>query len=149
MMAHATPLRILLVEDEALIAMDLEMTIADAGHEVVATAASLSGVMRLMLDQGPDLAFVDMQLAKGSTGLEVNDFIMGKWPGTMVVFLTANPMKVPEGLAGAVGVIAKPFTTRGFLGALSWLQGHCQGESAEMALPYNLTLAPHLAVART
>lgn len=116
------PLSILVVEDELIISMDIEMMIEDAGHRVMATAASLKAVAALPVETKPDVALVDMQLAQGSTGLEVNDEIQKRWPGTIVVFVTANPKKIPEDFAGAHGVIAKPFSSAGFIAALRYLE---------------------------
>ncbi|QBX34842.1 response regulator [Paracoccus liaowanqingii] len=116
------PLSILVVEDEFIIAMDIEMMIEDAGHRVLGTAASLQAVEALPVGDRPDVALVDMQLAQGSTGLEVNDEIRRRWPDTIVVFVTANPKKIPEDFAGAHGVIAKPFSAAGFTAALRYLE---------------------------
>ena len=58
------PLNILIVEDEPLIAMDMEMMVEDAGHTVIAEAASFYDAQNLGDDLAPDIAFVDIQLAK-------------------------------------------------------------------------------------
>ncbi|WP_410216896.1 response regulator [Paracoccus sp. (in: a-proteobacteria)] len=121
------PLDILVVEDEILIAMDIEMMIEDAGHHVIATAASLKDVEALPTERTPDVAFVDMQLAHNSTGLQVNALIQERWPSTIVVFVTANPKKIPDDFDGAHGLIAKPFSASGFTAALHYLQeGMCE-----------------------
>lgn len=116
------PLSILVVEDEFIIAMDIEMMIEDAGHQVLAVASSLQDVMALPADKAPDVALVDMQLARGSTGLQVNNAIQKQWPDTIVVFVTANPKKIPDNFDGAHGVIAKPFSSAGFVAALKYLE---------------------------
>lgn len=116
------PLSILVVEDEFIIAMDIEMMIEDAGHQVLAVASSLQDVMALPTDKAPDVALVDMQLARGSTGLQVNSAIQKQWPDTIVVFVTANPKKIPDDFDGARGVIAKPFSSAGFVAALKYLE---------------------------
>lgn len=116
------PLKILVVEDEPLIAMDLQFMLEDAGHKVVATAASLREAEALPDDLNPDVAFLDIQLAEESSGLDVNRMVQRRWPNVIVVFVTANPKKIPEDFDGAHGVIAKPFTTHGFLSALRYLQ---------------------------
>lgn len=116
------PLSILVVEDEFIIAMDIEMMIEDAGHRVTATVASLAEVEALPVEEAPDVALVDMQLAQGNTGLQVNAEIRSRWPDTVVVFVTANPKKIPEDFDGASGVIAKPFSASGFVAALKYLE---------------------------
>ncbi|RZI57448.1 MAG: response regulator, partial [Zymomonas sp.] len=75
-------LRVVIVEDEAILVMDIEAMVEDLGHVVVAEAASLQEVEKMALDPAPDLAFVDMQLARGSSGLDVCALIMDRWPNT-------------------------------------------------------------------
>ena len=96
---------ILVVEDEALLVMDLEAMLEDEGHRLVGEAMSLSEVESLSLDAPPDIAFVDIQLADNSSGLDVCRLIKDRWPSTAVVFLTANPKMIPEDFLGAHGVI--------------------------------------------
>lgn len=116
------PLSILIVEDEAILAMDIEAIVEEAGHRVVAEAASLSDVEDLDDDDGPDLAFVDIQLAGGSNGLDVCALIQRRWQGAFIIFITANVRKIPHDFAGAHGVIAKPFTQSGLLSALRYIE---------------------------
>lgn len=116
------PLRILIVEDEPLLAMDIEFMVENGGHEVVAEAASLYEVESLENSAAPDVAFVDIHLAQGTSGLDVNQLIQKRWPQAIIVFVTANPKKIPDDFAGAHGVIAKPFTESGFASALRYLE---------------------------
>ena len=122
-MAHRSerPLAVLVVEDEALLAMDIEAMIEDAGHCVVAEGASLHDVVALADTLRPDLAFVDLNLARGTSGLDVCALIRVRWPDTMIVFLTANPLKIPADFAGAHGLIAKPFSRTGLLTAMRYI----------------------------
>ncbi len=138
------PLKFLVVEDEALLAMDLGMMIEDAGHAVVAEAASLREVERLG-DIGPDVAFVDMQLAEGSSGLDVCAHIQRHWPDAIIVFVTANPRKLPEDHAGAHGVIAKPFSRNGMMSAMRYLtEGICYPPPS-LSVPADFTVFPAFA----
>lgn len=116
------PLRILIVEDEPLLAMDIELMVENEGHTVIAEAASLYDVEELDDEVAPNVAFVDIQLARNTSGLDVNQLIQKRWPETIIVFVTANPKKIPDDFAGAHGVIAKPFTESGFTSALKYLQ---------------------------
>ena len=117
---HA-PLRFLVVEDEALLAMDLGMLIEDAGHGVVAEAACLREVEGLDDDIDPHVAFVDLQLAEGSSGLDVCAHIQSHWTDAIIIFVTANSRKLPEDHAGAHGIIAKPFSRNGLLSAMRYI----------------------------
>ena len=117
----SAPLGILIVEDEALLAMDLEAMVEDTGHSVVAEASSLPDVARLTDTLDPAIAFVDIQLAKGSSGLDVARLIGRRWPDTIIVFVTANPLHIPQDFAGAHGVIAKPFSRTGLISAMHYI----------------------------
>ncbi len=119
-MDRAKPLRILIVEDEFLIALELECLLQDAGHDVVGIAASSSEANALARDLSPDLAFVDIHLADGLTGIDVARNLSGEH-GVTVLFMTANAKRIPEDFAGARGVIAKPYTERGVREALAYL----------------------------
>lgn len=118
----AAPLRVLVVEDEALLAMDIEAMIEDSGHEIVAEAASLFDVEQLPRDLVLDLAFVDIQLAQGTNGLDVCRHIQHSWPNTFIVFVTANPRKIPDDYCGAHGVIPKPFSRNGLMSAMRYIE---------------------------
>jgi CheY-like chemotaxis protein len=125
MLSLHPPLDILIVEDEAILVMDLEMLIVEAGHRVVADAASLQDVVALDQNVRPDLAFVDMQLADGSNGIDVARLIRRRWRDTCIVFVTANPTQIPPDFCGAHGVIPKPFSRRGMIAALNYIvEGH-------------------------
>jgi CheY-like chemotaxis protein len=60
----------------------------------------------------PDLAFVDIHLADGPTGVEVARHLHESL-GATVLFMTANARRIPEDRAGAKGVISKPYTECG------------------------------------
>jgi len=141
------PLRILIVEDEALLAMDIEAMIEDSGHEVVGEAASLTEVRDLSGLMGPDVAFVDIQLAEGSSGLDVAAFIQEHWHDTAVVFLTANPKKIPEDFAGAKGVIPKPFSRSGLIAAMRYLEEGLRRPPPASAQPRSFLPSPDILAA--
>ena len=119
-------LDILIVEDEAILAMDIEAMVEDAGHHVVAAAASLFEVEALDEKLHLDLAFVDIQLAKGTNGIDVCRLLRRRSLDVVIVFVTANPLKIPLDYAGAQGVIAKPFSRNGLASAMLYIeQGIC------------------------
>ena len=122
MQRRQPPLSILIVEDEALLAMDIEAMVDDAGHRVAGEAASLFDVQTLADALCPDLAFVDIQLARSTNGLDVCREIQRKWPEPYIVFVTANPKKIPDDFVGAHGVITKPFSRNGLMSAMRYIE---------------------------
>jgi DNA-binding response OmpR family regulator len=138
------PLRVLIVEDEALLAMELELLIEETGHSVAGWATSSTEARDLVDTVPADIAFVDVHLLDGPTGIDVANYI-AETRASMVVFLTANPKRLPDNLAGAVGVIAKPYTLNGLTAALQYLQEGVRRPPPVSALPVGFTLSPRYA----
>ncbi len=135
-------LTFLIVEDEALLAMDIEAMVEDCGHRVVGEAASLAEVEALDPVLAPDVALVDVQLARGSSGLDVAALIRTRWHATVIVFVTANPKKLPEDFAGAHGVIAKPFSRTGLKSALHYIEEGVTDPPPASTAPASFRAAP-------
>jgi CheY-like chemotaxis protein len=131
-------LRILIVEDEILIALELESLLQDLGHDVVGMAASSGEALSLGQELKPDLAFVDIHLADGPTGVDVARHLAAQHQVT-VLFMTANTKRIPEDFAGAWGVIAKPYTERGVREALGYVMA---GQSREPDDARTVTFVP-------
>ncbi|MFC0632736.1 response regulator [Brevundimonas balnearis] len=104
----AGPLRALIVEDQAMLAMELEMLLEEAGCDVVGCAMDRVSAYELAERERPDLALVDINLRDGSTGPLIAHKLVATY-GCAVVFLTANPEQIPEGFSGALGAVCKPF----------------------------------------
>lgn len=130
-MSSGKPLRILIVEDELLIALELECLLQDAGHDVVGIAACSAEALDLSAKLAPDLAFVDIHLADGPTGVDVSRHLANEHDVT-VLFMTANAKRIPEDFAGARGVIAKPYTDRGVKEALAYVTAEQERDAKEM-----------------
>ena len=101
----------MIVEDQALLAMELELVLADSGCAVVGCAMDRAGALALAERERPDLALVDINLLDGMTGPLVAQALIKQF-GATVVFLTANPEQIPDGFAGALGVMSKPIDER-------------------------------------
>jgi AmiR/NasT family two-component response regulator len=126
-MARPTPpLNVLLIEDEAILVMDLEGMVADAGHQVIGDVASIRELEQWDCDTAPDLVLIDVQLAEDTSGLDASKIVKTRWADSGIVFVTANPTKVPKDHAGSFGVIAKPFSRQMMIDTLAYLaQGIC------------------------
>jgi len=122
-------LRVLVVEDEVLIALELECLLDELGHDVVGVAGSSAEAIALGIATAPDVAFVDIHLVDGPTGVEVARALSAD-PHTTVVFMTANAKRIPDDFAGAMGVIAKPYSERVVAGALRYVADLRAGRAA-------------------
>ena len=96
---------ILIVEDEMLVAIELESILEDLGHCPVGIAPDLSSAERFS-EQPIDLALVDLNLRDGLTGPEIGRRLSER--GVTVLFITANPRILGNGVAGTIGVLTKP-----------------------------------------
>ena len=101
-------LRVMIVEDQALLAMELELVLGECGCDVVGCAMDRAGAFAIAERERPGLALIDLNLLDGLTGPEISRRMVDEF-GCAVVFLTANPEQIPEGFAGALGAVAKPF----------------------------------------
>ena len=137
-------MEVLIVEDEMLLAMDIEAMVEDSGHHVLAEAASLQEVEALPDDLKPQLAFVDVHLAQNSSGLDVCQYIRAHWPDALVVFVTANVSKIPADFSGAHGVIAKPFSHAGVVNVINYLANGMFDPPPSIPRPASLIASPDL-----
>lgn len=110
-------MKILIVEDEALTAISMQYTLEDQGHTVVQIADNESSAIAAAIYSSPDLAFVDLHLAGGDSGIEVARQLATL--DVKVVFSTAN-CPGDEGTELAIGCIHKPVSDKDLVGAVAW-----------------------------
>ncbi len=98
-------MRVLIVEDEILVALEIQHVLEDMGFAVVGIAADSDRARRLVAG-GVDIALVDFNLRDGPTGPSIGRELAAS--GVTVLFMTANPGQLGRGVPGAVGVLPKP-----------------------------------------
>lgn len=91
-----TKARILIIEDEAVIAMDLSDLMTSAGHHVCGVESTASGAVRTAERERPDLVLADIQLADGSSGIDAVKDILSSF-SVPVIFITAFPDRLLTG----------------------------------------------------
>lgn len=121
--------KILIVEDEMLVALEMQSILEDHGYEVLGLAPDLKSALEYA-EQGAALALVDLNLRDGLTGPEIgarlaNDF------STAVLFVTANPRILGDGIAGTIGVLTKPTDERTLLSAVEFALRLRSGQPVE------------------
>lgn len=126
--------RILIIEDEALVAMELRFVLEDLGHEVVGTAADARTARSLVHETEVDLALVDIHLSDGPTGIDLGREL-GQELGVTVLFMTANPGMVRNGVAGTIGVLSKPTDERAVQTAVDYALRRRAGRPIAYAPP--------------
>ncbi len=99
----------LIIEDEPLIAMDLEQILASLGHRVIAVAPTREAAVNAARNQRPGLVLADIQLADGSSGIDAVRDILGSFQ-VPVIFITAYPERLLVGRRPEpTFLITKPF----------------------------------------
>src|SRR5690606_11375158 len=91
-----TRARILIIEDEPIIAMDIEMIVRDLGHEVVGVATTHREAVAEAQEHQPGLVLADIQLADNSSGIEAVQEILSSLK-VPVIFITAFPERLLTG----------------------------------------------------
>nr|WP_319250022.1 response regulator [uncultured Celeribacter sp.] len=112
--------RVLIIEDEAIIALDLQSIVADMGHEITGVARTHTGAVQLAEKERPDLILSDIQLADNSSGIEAVNEILAQTGDIPVIFITAFPERLLTGERPEPAfVITKPYTEEQVLSAVS------------------------------
>ncbi len=101
--------RIMIIEDEPLIAMDIEQMVESLGHEVVGIARTKDEALALYKQEKPRMVLADIQLADGSSGIDtVNEILQDDT--IPVIFITAFPERLLTGeRPEPTFLVTKPF----------------------------------------
>jgi CheY-like chemotaxis protein len=100
---------VLIIEDEPVVALDLERLVEDLGHRVLGVASTHSQAVELVRERAPGLVLADVRLADGSSGIEAVSEILESYDAP-VVFITAFPERLLTGERPEPAfLITKPF----------------------------------------
>lgn len=101
--------RVLIIEDEPIIALDLENLVTELGHEVVGVAASRKEAVAMAFAEKPGLVLADINLGQGGSGIDAVSDILSSFD-IPVIFITAYPEKLLTGeRPEPTYLVAKPF----------------------------------------
>ncbi len=101
--------RVLIIEDEPIIAMDLENLVTELGHKVVAVASTKDEAVAKAHSERPGLVLADINLGEGGSGIDAVSEILSAFD-IPVIFITAYPEKLLTGeRPEPTYLIAKPF----------------------------------------
>jgi DNA-directed RNA polymerase specialized sigma24 family protein len=102
--------RVLIIEDEPLIALDIQRIVEQLGHDVTTIARTHTEAVRAAVRSHPGLILADIKLADGSSGLEAVNEILASLEAP-VIFITAFPERFLTGQAPEPAfLITKPFS---------------------------------------
>jgi CheY-like chemotaxis protein len=126
-MSHQSPspiAKVMIVEDEIIVAVDLEATLEELGYQPVGIAPDRQTAFALASHR-PDIALVDLNLRDGETGVEIGRRLCDE--GIAVLFITANPRSLGAGVPGAIGVVTKPAQSEAVAQALAYICDRLRG----------------------
>ena len=127
--------RIMVVEDEPLVAFDNEHLLAEAGYEVVGTVDNLADATRLIGSETVQLILCDIRLSGEGDGMDVARAAASR--NIPVLFVTGNSPMEAQGLG--IGCLAKPYSDKTLKSALEAIDQILQGKKLKK-LPTGLTL---------
>ena len=129
--------RLLVVEDEPLVAFDTEHFLSDADYEIVATVDRVADALAELADgKAIDLVLVDVSLADGS-GVDVARAAQAR--GVPVLFVTGSCP--PEATELGAGCLSKPYAPRDLIAAIGAIEAEMQGKRPKR-LPAGFRLFP-------
>lgn len=103
--------KVMVIEDEPLIAMDIRNMVTDMGHHVTGIARTRDQAVALGRKERPDLILADIQLADNSSGIDAVNLLMAELGDVPVIFITAFPDRLLTGEKPEPAfLITKPFT---------------------------------------
>ncbi|MFM9828458.1 MAG: response regulator [Sphingomonas sp.] len=106
---NQTRARVLIIEDEPIIAMDVETLVRDMGHDVTGVAVTRDEAVALAMGDRPGLVLADIQLADDSSGIDAVREILAHF-SVPVIFITAFPERLLTGeRPEPTFLITKPF----------------------------------------
>lgn len=135
------PLKILVVEDEVLLALDLESHLIAMGHRVIGVASDAADAFALAENEAVDLALVDLNLRDGFTGPQIATKLAHEH-GVVVIFVTGSSEQIPADYAGALGAIAKPWSAETLVQLVPFVRARARKTAGTP--PPALALAPSL-----
>lgn len=96
-MQQAVAGRVMIIEDEAIIAMDIAAIVREMGHSVTGIASTRTEAVALAKKDSPDLILADIQLADKSSGIDAVNDILARFDALPVIFITAFPERLLTG----------------------------------------------------
>lgn len=120
--------KILIVEDEFIVALNVRQILSDLDFDVIGIAPDSAAAYRLA-QGGVDFALVDLNLRDGHTGPEIGGRLSEVY-GATVLFLTANAAQLGDGVKGTVGVMSKPVDENVIESAVAFLVKRRSGQFA-------------------
>lgn len=124
---------VMIIEDESIIAMDLQSIVSSMGHNVTGIARTRDSAVELGKKKVPDLILADIQLADKSSGIDAVKDLLDELGERPVIFITAFPERLLSGEKPEPPfLITKPFTEEQVRAAVSQAMFFASTEGMEV-----------------
>jgi two-component system, response regulator PdtaR len=130
----AQAVRVLLVEDDFLIASAAETALRRAGHEIVGMAPSSARALQTARRRRPQLCVVDVNLADGASGVQFA-VEAHRALGVRSLFVTSDPQACRSARPAALGCLLKPYGPDDLARAVAVCEALMQGRDAGLKPP--------------
>ncbi|MXP65018.1 response regulator [Roseomonas sp. M0104] len=135
-------MKILIVEDEALIAALVVEHLEEAGHAIIGPAATAGEALDLCREDIPELAILDINLQDGSSGIEVARELFARW-GLVAIFASGEVLAARQAQDVALGYLPKPYEMAALLQSVEAVEAMRAG-SVPRQVPLGFEAFPHL-----
>jgi two-component SAPR family response regulator len=125
---------VLVVEDDGLLAMDMQTMLSEAGHRTLGPVASATEAVDLVKNTSPDLALVDIGLRDGQVGAALARYLLWRW-NVHSIFITGNTQRATSHQDAALGLLRKPFTRSDLLKSIALAKAMMAGTVPTLNVP--------------
>jgi two-component system, response regulator PdtaR len=131
---------LMIVEDEALVAMELRDTLEEAGYHVLDLTARRAEALEVARACEPDLALVNIRLAGRDDGIELAENL--KPLGIPVVFISGQSSRARSAETAAIASMPKPYASADMVMAVAYLLASLEGDNS-LPKPSGLEIFDH------
>lgn len=119
---------LMIVEDEALVAMILRDELRYAGYHVLDLTDRHADALEVAIAQKPDLALVNIRLAGRDDGIELSEHL--KALGVPVLLISGQVSRASSAKSVAIGSLPKPYDAADMVLAVAYLLARLQGDAS-------------------
>jgi CheY-like chemotaxis protein len=118
--SRTLPGHVLVVEDDAVLAMALELALRDAGVQQVEISSTSEMALAALKSGQPDAIVLDVHLADRDDGWAIAELVRSLGPsGPRIIFSTGAPQDIPEDIAGMGCTMEKPYDPQDLVNVLA------------------------------
>jgi CheY-like chemotaxis protein len=116
-------IKVLVVEDEALLLFSIADELRDAGYEVIEASNAAQAIAILDRDPGIDLVFTDIDMPGDMDGLALSAAVRRRWPPVRIIVTSGKDLPRGRDLPAEGVFLPKPYSPIGVVTAIQGLRG--------------------------